>query len=850
MKMKVSLDGAGFSRKPNGYEIGTITKRIAQISKELELEELANLIGTKGYTFCPAVFSEGQRKKDCFLQMQLFGLDFDTGIEFDKVEEIAKKYRLSIAFAYYTFSSTKEKPRFRVIFVNDVPVTDRYAAEIMLKMLLVIFPDADKSCKDVSRMFFGGKGLLRKVKEETINIVQLKDAFQKCIYKKGIKNYSRNIQQFAKENNIMCINDVLQIECVHMNSKFEEKTDFHPYIYTSDSVFSSNGLKYIIYFGYQKNVRKERQNSIAVKVSKTDMEQKCQLYHDFKVSPHIPHNDRFLLLTNMLQIKGGAKLFLSIIREKDYDEKDWRFYAKYAKDNQYKPQSCDGNCPYDKECSHEKNMLLTVKEKEQIVKLNEEQNYESLKEVYQHVCTCLEHAVESSENEIVIIPAQTAIGKTEAYCNLIRDHPEKKFIVAVPTNQLKHEVYQRLQKKGVDAQKTLSLDDGNLSAELENKIQRYYQWGLEKEVMNLLKNYIKENKEKKAGGIAAEIYFCEAYVNQIETLIESRVIVTTHVRMALFSKEMINDYCIIVDEDILSTFFKDICCVSMETVHKVFTFSGCPRHLKDKLYLVTIMKEGEFRKLDRDILADGLSEEELRELDVFDNVNSLAYATVCYKKNDDLYYFNPPSLPERKMIVLSATVDAELYRKYFRGRKIIEYPYKKAKYQGTLTQMTAYSMSRQCIQNNKEKLKAYLKPLQKEYQLITFMKYEEEFHALGLHFGNVEGVDQLSGKDIMVVGTPHLDKMVYQLIGYHLGMEVEQEALAVRRINYNGYQFNLMTYKGEELRNLQLYFIHKELEQCIGRARLLRNDCKVLVLSNFPCEQAELIQEDYLNEKK
>ncbi|WP_277405532.1 hypothetical protein [Lacrimispora xylanisolvens] len=55
-----------------------------------------------------------------------------------------------------------------------------------------------------------------------------------------------------------------------------------------------------------------------------------------------------------------------------------------------------------------------------------------------------------------------------------------------------------------------------------------------------------------------------------------------------------------------------------------------------------------------------------------------------------------------------------------------------------------------------------------------------------------------------------------------------------------------MTYKQRELRALQLYFIGKELEQSIGRARLLRNNCKVVVFSNFPCEQAELVQEDYL----
>ena len=60
------------------------------------------------------------------------------------------------------------------------------------------------------------------------------------------------------------------------------------------------------------------------------------------------------------------------------------------------------------------------------------------------------------------------------------------------------------------------------------------------------------------------------------------------------------------------------------------------------------------------------------------------------------------------------------------------------------------------------------------------------------------------------------------------------------------YEFVLITYKGEELQNLQIYFIKKELEQSIGRARLLRKDCQVVVLSNFPCEQAELNQDDYL----
>ncbi len=149
MKVKVSIDGAGYSRKPVQGEIVKINQRIANNSRELDVKEIADMVGNKGHTFCPAVFSKGKRRKENFLQMQLFGLDFDTGVSFEQVKGIAKEYGLSIAFAYQTFSSTKDNPRFRIVFVHDVPVTDSHAAEIMLKMLLMIFPNADRIGKNL-----------------------------------------------------------------------------------------------------------------------------------------------------------------------------------------------------------------------------------------------------------------------------------------------------------------------------------------------------------------------------------------------------------------------------------------------------------------------------------------------------------------------------------------------------------------------------------------------------------------------------------------------------------------------------------------------------------------------------
>lgn len=60
----------------------------------------------------------------------------------------------------------------------------------------------------------------------------------------------------------------------------------------------------------------------------------------------------------------------------------------------------------------------------------------------------------------------------------------------------------------------------------------------------------------------------------------------------------------------------------------------------------------------------------------------------------------------------------------------------------------------------------------------------------------------------------------------------------------------MMTYTDKNLREIQLYMIGSEMEQCIGRSRLLRENAVVYVFSNFPCVQAEIIQTDYLEDVK
>lgn len=207
------------------------------------------------------------------------------------------------------------------------------------------------------------------------------------------------------------------------------------------------------------------------------------------------------------------------------------------------------------------------------------------------------------------------------------------------------------------------------------------------------------------------------------------------------------------------------------------------------------------------------------------------------------------------MVILSATLDEKVYRLFFKDREIVVYDTPNAKYTGKVIQYTYYSMSRKNMgeliekTGGREKLIGILKGLAKgEEYGISFKEYDALLGS-GLHFGNSSGIDKFKGKNGMIIGTCHLNESSYKLIACYLGIGTDgkEEEIRKRKIQYKGYEFHFMTYGNEALKNIQLYMISSELEQCIGRSRLLRETAVVYVFSNFPCEQAELIQEDYLS---
>ncbi len=154
---------------------------------------------------------------------------------------------------------------------------------------------------------------------------------------------------------------------------------------------------------------------------------------------------------------------------------------------------------------------------------------------------------------------------------------------------------------------------------------------------------------------------------------------------------------------------------------------------------------------------------------------------------------------------------------------------------------TKYSNSRESLKKrDQEELldKIGNKPV------ITFMsntvtlnqEYIKENGELGIYFGNTRGYNDLKGKDMVVIGTPHINPIVYLFHAEFIGIDTNSidKKMDYQTIQHNGMQFKFKAFNNLDLREIQLNLIEGELIQAVGRARTIRTDAKVQVYSNFP----------------
>ncbi|WP_084757174.1 hypothetical protein [Clostridium sp. DMHC 10] len=188
MKIKCMLDTIEYKNKPQGYEIAKITNRLANGAIEINVEDLSKKL-TNGCTFKPSELS-GKREEN-WIQQQLFALDFDDGITIKQALNKCTELNILPVFGYTSFSHTKEKNRFRLVFCTDNVITDYKIAKQLQLTLMSIFVECDDKCKNLSRLYFGGRELIYKGYDNRID------------YKNIIQKYHINIDKdISKASNI------------------------------------------------------------------------------------------------------------------------------------------------------------------------------------------------------------------------------------------------------------------------------------------------------------------------------------------------------------------------------------------------------------------------------------------------------------------------------------------------------------------------------------------------------------------------------------------------------------------------------------------------------------------------
>lgn len=843
--VKVHLMDRKYAVKPQGKEFGFISKNITKGITEIDIDSLAKEVST-GRPFTPAIFN-GSRKKENFAQEQIYALDFDNGLTVEEFLSRADKYQIPPAFVYATYSHSEEKPKFRAVFVHDCLVKDGQAASIIIGMLHQIFPEADKNCTDVSRIFLGGKGLFYKNVEAEINLEDLSVSMQEWMMDEDAKNYSRNVKRFGKKHGIRVKDGILMI---HKAVKEEQTKE----IQANQQIFINSGQdnspSYIIELGNKADIQKEQgenKRNLRVIRDKTyqDIADICPLFRDF-YEKDLPHHQKFFLATNLFHVKGGQKLFFDGLV--DHQER-WKVYWKCIKANSYAPEYCNkADCPYEAEC---RGKSLYNKLANRIKRIKKAESYLDMDEAVGMLNGALKDALAQQVNGIYLIQAQTAIGKTTAYCNIARNwNGPKPLMIAVPTIDLQRQVENDLRSCGVmpylTPNKKEVLRDLGLN-ELAEEVERLYEAGFEDKVNLSIKKYKKEHQKE------LDIYTRK----QLEKLLQSHkklngrtCVVTTHAMLLSLPMETLRRYEIIVDEDILMNLFKNMGSIPFQDLESLLESVPLPFGMASRIQEILEMKDGSVGYTGLNGLGIDIRDFLYKEGIFFHSPipkfleSSTFYVDV---QEEQVHYFYEREIPNIKLTIVSATINEKLYINYCRGRYVHYTEVPLVQYQGKLVQYTAHSMSRSCIDNfGYDKVRENILQITQNPDInwITFRKFDA---SGGIYFGKTEGFNHYKGQDLVVLGTPHNVPFLYILIGKHLGYQAEDK-MSVSIAEHNGYSFPIMTFQDLNMRNLQFYFLESELEQAIGRARLLRYPCKVYLFSNFPCRQAELIQDNYMKE--
>ncbi|MEI6428561.1 MAG: hypothetical protein WCO45_09285 [Pseudanabaena sp. ELA607] len=569
-----------------------------------------------------------------------------------------------------------------------------------------------------------------------------------------------------------------------------------------------------------------------------------QVLDDLITGKWLPYHIYRGLVTNLVLIKGGQKRYEESLQAMVEIYKDTVEFQQALQDNPnflhrlqvlptvikhygkhygYTPVDLEYFSPYSQDWIHV-NLLTPLR---QVLRVEAYQG-KPVDEVRGEFTDKFNDVVTTPDTNIHVFRVATAIGKTEL-CTYLEN-----VLLAFPDHALKDEVSTRMR-----VEHKLTPDTKCLPTEIQKKLDSLYRIGAYSAANRLL------------GELSATNDTVKRYnVNMSACYSSNATVLTTH-HKALHYKEW-QHTTIIFDEDP----FKTILSNGKTTLTEL-------RQLRNKM--VDLIVRDKLTHLIHEIEQTDLNSQTPVELSAFEDFEAIKNEVVdncdnystnvlqffkssCYlldKDSNTIHFGSRHQLPtDKKIIILSATVDESIYRQLF-GERLRFYDFSDVQPTGVILQDTKYSFSSASLTGHlkdKDDISELIPTA--SLPTITLAKHKKGLEKLDvnivddMHFGKVMGYDELKGQDINVVGTFFINPIAIFLYAKLLDMSIDSYEFENQIVLHNGFRFPFSTYNNQDLRSIHFYIAQTELRQAIGRSRVNTEHCKVCVYSNFPLPEA------------
>ena len=800
----ITIDSTTLTEKPGWSIRSHINKRLNK-NIDVTIDQFSNVVAPpNSFTWSPGIFN-GTPSNDNWTCQSIFALDFDDGeLSIKEVYHRLHLYEIKPQIWYETFSSSETLIKFRVVLFLDYPVTNPKIHKLISLGLLKLFPEADQSCKDQARYYFGGS-LATVTSHSPIRLSHL----------------------IFISSTILCAGDSMRTRSLpikDINSTIVETAPKWELLYNNYKNYHS-GAQFNTSNNYPPSYDYNRGELQKVDFDKSS--RNIRIFREFLKGKWLTHMELFGLARNLHYVNGGFKLMNKMMIKfnskgvTDYTPNNFAILT-YLKKVQYPPQPIGEFSPYPED-SDLQDFISESIDKRGKIKVIESSNPISLVDAEEKFEKEFDRVVNDDKVDgVYLFRVPTSLGKTEIITSV-------HATIAAPTNDLKNEIGGRMKVNYKTTPDSIIFENSSIN----NQMNYYYSIGLPNKSIEVLYSIV--NPKNKDQYSKKDIENANSYINVMrDCYTTTSSLLTTHKRAihSTFSNDTI-----VFDEDPL----KSLIDIKSFKISDLFSINIIVKSKELEFIIKSLMdtpimeiRSTPIFNLDLDQLIKEVSQlsHETLKSNLFDFFSSSFYVRDTHKPDIVHYVVKRDLLRDKKTIILSATAPINLYKRLF-GDRLEVIDISEVQQKGRIIQYTTKSYSRNSLNKNTKDIVSRVG----DTPVITFKSYQNHFsNPTNMWFGNCSGYDELKGKDIAVVGTPHINNVVYFLTAKVLGIEFKTSDLTMsyQKVIYNGFEFKFNCFDNESLRMIQFSYIESDLIQAVGRARTLRTDAKVDLYSNYP----------------